>query len=227
MSSKKQNLKDVAYCEIKHRIIDCIFEPNTLLNEEMLQNDLGISRTPIREALIKLEHERLVHIMPKKGIRVSGFTLSDMYQVYEVRLLTEPYVIRNYGKSIENEALHVMKHKHLALLASMKQGYTGDMQIELYKLDDEFHDLLFAACPNPHLRGIFISLKAHIQRMRIMLGKLVDPRVISTVEEHLSIIQELLDEEFEEAANTMTQHLIKSQKTSLSTIMSNPLLTRF
>lgn len=227
MSSKKQNLKDIAYSEIKNRIIECVFEPNTILNEEMLQADMGISRTPIREALAKLEHEGLVHIMPKKGIRVSGFTLSDMYQVYEVRLLTEPYVIRNYGKSIDREMLCMMKQKHLTLLSTLKQGYTEDMQKELYRLDDEFHDLLFASCSNPHLTGMFFSLKAHIQRMRIMLGKVMDPRVLSTVEEHLSIIQELLDGEYEEAAVTLTQHLIKSQKTSMNTIMSNPLLTRF
>lgn len=223
----QKNLKDVAYQEIKHRIIDCSYAPNTTLKEETLQSELGISRTPIREALVKLEHDGLVEVIPKKGIRVSGFTLTDVCQLYETRLLIEPYIIRNYGKDIDHDTIGTIRQKHFDLHASLQQGYSESIQKQLYKLDDEFHEMVISGCKNPYLSSTCLVVKAQSQRLRIMLGEVVDTRVMSTVEEHLCIIQELLDREYEEAANTMTQHLAKSQKVSFNTIASNPLLTRF
>ncbi len=225
--SKKQNLKDVAYQEIKRLIIDCVFEPNSTLNEEMLQKNLGISRTPIREALAKLENEGLIEVVPKKGIWVSGFTVSDLYQVYEIRLLTEPYVIRTYGKSISREALHLIQQRHLELLKVFRNSYTEETQKQLYQLDDDFHALLFSACNNPYLQNMRTLVDAQSHRGRIMLGKIVDPRILSTLEEHLSILQSILDGDYEQAATEMIQHLTKSQKASMSTIMKNPSQTRF
>lgn len=224
---EKQNLKEIAYQEIRRRIVECTFEPNSMLSEDMLQKELGISRTPIREALVSLQHEGLVTILPKKGILVSNFTISDLCYTYEIRLLTEPYLIRTYAAKINKEILVDMRQKHLSLLTRLRQGYSYEGQKELYILDDAFHEMFFSICENPYIQNVYQLIKALCQRQRIMLGKIVDTRVISTIEEHLEVLELTINGEYEEAAIEMEKHLKKSQKASIKTIVDNPLLTRF
>ena len=97
MTKKTINLKKYAYNEIKDKIVNCIYAPGSLLNEQILASELNISRTPIREALSHLQEEGLITIMPKKGILVSNITISDMSQIYQVRLEVEPFVVKLSG----------------------------------------------------------------------------------------------------------------------------------
>ena len=223
----KENLKEVAYQEIRRRIVECIIEPNSMLSEDMLQKELGISRTPIREALVSLQHEGLITILPKKGILVSNFTVSDLCYTYEIRLLTEPYLIRKYAVNIEKDKLMDMRQKHLSLLSELRHGYSYDGQKRLYQLDDAFHELFFSYCDNPYIKNTYQLIKSLCQRQRIMLGKIMDTRVISTIEEHLDVLELLINSEYDEAAVVMEKHLTKSQKASIKIIVENPLSTRF
>lgn len=223
----KQNLKEIAYKKIKENILECVYEPNSILNEERLQTELGISRTPIREALSCIEHEGLIKIIPKKGILVSNFTISDLYHIYEIRMLHEPYLIRTYAGNIEKEILVEMRELHVTLLEQVQHGYTPEMQKELYKLDDSFHAIFYSVCPNPYMKSIYELVKSLSQRQRIMIGKIFDTRVISTIEEHIEIIDLILNKDLEEAASSMIKHMSKSLKASIKTITDNPLSTRF
>lgn len=101
----KPTLKDEAYTLIKRRIITCEYRPNTFLNEADLIADLDASRTPIREALNKLEQEGFVEILPKKGVMVTGLTLSEINQTFEARILLEPFIVENYMDRIDKDAL--------------------------------------------------------------------------------------------------------------------------
>ncbi len=223
----RPNLKEVAYLAIRQRILDCDYEPNSLLNEEVLQNELGFSRTPIREALAKLENEGLIEIVPKKGIRVSNYTLSDLIYTYEIRLLIEPYNIRKYGKNLDRSKLLEMKTEHESLLKEISALPSKAAQEKIYKLDDAFHSALFLSCSNPNLLMMQNLVSAQSHRSRIMLGKIMNTRVNTTLTEHLSIIQSLIDSDYEAAAEKITQHLLKGQEASMTIIMSDPLTTRF
>ena len=97
----KTNLKTIAYNMIHEKIVTCEYAPGSFLNEEMLTSSLGLGRTPIRDALSRLEHEGLVEIRPKVGITVTPLNISDINKIFEVRLLLEPYIIRNPGRPAE------------------------------------------------------------------------------------------------------------------------------
>lgn len=224
---KKQNLKKKAYEAIKKQIVDCTIEPNSILSEDILQKELGISRTPIREALVCLEHEGLITIMPKKGILVSNFTISDLCYTYEMRLLMEPYLIRNYAKKCELTALTEMRSRHISLLEDIRHGYSQEEQELLYTLDDSFHEMFFTICDNPYMKNMYTLIQSLCQRQRIMLGRINDTRVISTLEEHISILDLILSKEYDNAAEEMTAHLSKSQKASINTIINDPRGTLF
>lgn len=77
----KTNLKTLAYNTIKQKIVTCEYAPGTFLNEEILTDELKISRTPIRDALSRLEQEGLIEIKPKKGITVTALSIKDVNMI--------------------------------------------------------------------------------------------------------------------------------------------------
>ena len=85
--------------------MSCQYAPLSILKEEELQIELGVSRTPIREAIITLETERLVKILPKKGILVTDITMNDVNSIFEVRTLLESYAIEKLGVNVAKEKL--------------------------------------------------------------------------------------------------------------------------
>ena len=105
-SQTKLSLKLQAYQYLKTKILNCEYRPNEFLNEQKLCAEMGnISRTPMRDALGRLEQEGLITILPKKGLMVSGITEEDVHSMFEMRLLVEPYALRTYGSGIPREQL--------------------------------------------------------------------------------------------------------------------------
>ena len=90
MSEKKDSLKERAYRIIKDKIIRCEYMPGDFLNEKSLIEEIGASRTPIREALNKIEQENLVKIIPKRGVVVSEITMKDISEIFQVRECVSP-----------------------------------------------------------------------------------------------------------------------------------------
>ena len=101
----KKSLKVQAYNNIKEKILNCEFSPGMHLNEAVLCETFHVSRTPIRDALSRLEQEGLVTIRSKKGIVVSSLSISEVNNIFELRLLLEPYSIRNYGYTLDEGTL--------------------------------------------------------------------------------------------------------------------------
>ena len=90
-TQSKLSLKLQAYQYLKTKILNCEYRPNEFLNEQKLCAEMGnISRTPMRDALGRLEQEGLITILPKKGLMVSGITEEDVHSMFEMRLLVEP-----------------------------------------------------------------------------------------------------------------------------------------
>ena len=83
----KTNLKTLAYHHIRQKIITCEYAPGAFLNEEMLTEDMNLSRTPVRDALSRLEQEGLIQIRSKRGIMVTPLSVREINMIYEMRLL--------------------------------------------------------------------------------------------------------------------------------------------
>ena len=92
--------------------------PNDILSEMMLMEEIDASRTPIREALNMLSQEQLVQIIPKKGIMVLPLTMKEIAMTFEARLLMEPYIIENYSKYIDMDKLLELEEQTNKILSS-------------------------------------------------------------------------------------------------------------
>jgi DNA-binding GntR family transcriptional regulator len=205
------SLKLQAYTTIKQKILGCEYPPNTLLNEEKLREDLQVSRTPIRDALSRLEQESLIQILPKRGIMVAGISLEEVEQIYELRMLIEPYALERYGKTID---LGVYKKLEAFFARSPKKISLE----EIHKKDDEFHYMFISAAKNTYLTQAYQHSYTQNIRLRILSGNLGKPRIEKSQGEHGVITQYCLDGNWKKAAGALRKHLLSSKEISYSII---------
>ena len=144
----KMNLKTQAYNTIRQKIVTCEYAPGTFLNEELLTTELGLSRTPVRDALSRLEQEGLIEIKPKKGIIVMPLSINTINMIFEVRQLYEPYILLNYGNALSVERL---KDFYNIFSSSKTNHNCYNNNDYFYELDTEFHNFVVDACPNTYI----------------------------------------------------------------------------
>ena len=180
----KLSLKLQAYQYLKTKILNCEYRPNQFLNEQKLCAEMGnISRTPMRDALGRLEQEGLITILPKKGLMVSGITEEDVHSMFEMRLLVEPYALRTYGNAIPREQLE----------AYAELMHHSERIEDFCESDDDFHELLMSTLPNKYLRSAYDRITGLNTRFRIMTGKVSMINQEQTCEEHLEILKNWLE----------------------------------
>lgn len=205
----KVSLKTLAYNSIKNKIITCEYAPGTFLNEEILTTDLNISRTPIRDALGRLEQEGLIEIKAKKGITVTPLTMKDINMIFEIRKMYEPYIIKIYGTTLSDERLtdfyRIFSHPNADSARFKNNDY-------YYELDSAFHQLIIGACPNIYLKQNYALIQTQSERFRFMTGNVSNNRLEDTFREHNEIITACLQKDWDTAAECMTYHLEESKK---------------
>jgi len=210
---KRESLKIQAYNIIKQKIAACEYEPNALLNEDLLGAEIQASRTPVRDALGRLEQEGLVTIMPKKGIKVSGLSVSDINMIFEVRMLLEPYALRSYGHTMPAEALTALRGEIL-ILGDRPGGGDG------YELDDRLHRMIVETIPNKFLLHTYELIHTQNLRYRIMTGQERAGRRAETDREHLEIIDACLKLDWEAAADSLILHLAASKNATFDMLFT-------
>ena len=217
-SSPKVSLKQSAYEYIKEQILSCRYAPSTFLNEQLLCAETGVSRTPIRDALSRLEQEGLVTIMPKKGIMVSGIRLSDINHIYEVRQLLEPYALRQYHSRIDMDTFR----KVVGQIESYHTDPNANQHRDVfYYLDDQFHNLIVQALPNPYLQDTYNTVSNLNRRLRVLSGDTVACRMDQTYEEHSRVINAFLEENWDLAADELSAHLDHARSAAFQLIINS------
>ena len=199
--SARPTRKQTAYDYIKKKILSCEYEPGSFMNEQFICDELELSRTPVRDALSRLEQEGLVSILPKKGFLVSELKLNDINHIYEVRLLIEPYVLRRYGPKLDQGRLRQFRDM---MSGTGWDGYSFD---DYYSLDDDFHGFIMGALSNRYLIETYENIKNLNRRLRVLSGSRVENRIANTYREHGEIIDACLKNDWEGAANAMIKHL--------------------
>lgn len=205
------SLAKKAYAAIKEKIVTCEYPPDTVLNEVSLIEELGVSRTPIREALSRLEHENLVRIVPQRGIFVTGVSLGDVREIYQARELLEPLIIRLWGSRIPKDVLAALQEK-------LSRCPPDSPEHDLYTLDYELHRAIYDHCENKYFVHLLDRVFDQNQRIRILSGQ-IKHRLEATRDEHLEIVNRLLEGDHEGAARAMTSHLEQSRKAAFESLM--------
>ncbi|MBX3056425.1 MAG: GntR family transcriptional regulator [Anaerolineae bacterium] len=147
-------LSQQAYQSIKRKIVYLELEPGAVIDEAVLQDSLGLGRTPIREALQRLEQEKLVTIVPRRGMFVSEISVTDLYQIFELRLTVEALAVRLAARRGSETHWQQME----AVLNSIPWHDATDQQ--LIEIDEACHAIIYAAADNHFLEDMLTTCYA-------------------------------------------------------------------
>ena len=206
-------LRDVVFNTLRKAILRGELKPGERLMEIQLANKLGVSRTPIREAIRKLELEGLVLMIPRKGAEVAQITEKNMQDVLEVRKALEELSVQLACERITPEQVEEMK---MAAEDFRKFLKSGDVT-KIAEADVKFHDIIFAATNNQRLITLLNNLREQMYRFRVEYLKQKEcyPQLL---EEHDKLIALISGGEVEEACELMGCH-IDNQASTVSDVI--------
>lgn len=199
---KKETLAEQAFNLIKKDIISGKLAPGEELPEKKLAQEFGISRTPVREALTRLEMEGLVEVSDQKIATVASFTEEDAMHFMEIRTLLEVYNLEATDP-LERDVLEGIRENLDAQLAAIEVG-SYETFIDL---DREFHLLLAGQNRNPKLRTLIHSVNTGVNRAFLVLSHTLQLSAGEAYEEHRRIVDALEAGAIEEAKREMSGHM--------------------
>ena len=208
-------LRDIVFHTLRKAIITGELPPGERLMETQLGEKLGVSRTPIREAIRKLELEGLVVMVPRKGAQVAQFTQKDIKDVLEVRAALEALAVRLACKRMDERSFLRLQ---LVITEYAYAAKENDIETMIQK-DVEFHEIIFCATNNDKLVQMFGNLGEQVHRFRIAYLKNTTESM-SVQREHTEILEALRSGNSEAAAELATVH-IQKQSDSIIKFIDN------
>ena len=200
-------LRDVVFNTLRRAIITGEFAPGERLMEISLANRLGVSRTPVREAIRKLELEGLVIMMPRKGAQVAKITEKSLRDVIEIRCVLEEFAASLACERITEEGKEKLKEAHRQFVEAAQ---TNDI-IDIVEKDEQFHDAIFQATCNDRLITIINNLREQFYRYRMEYVKDIEQHSV-LVTEHEQLLHAIFNQDSETAKQIMRTHLKNQQE---------------
>lgn len=209
-------LRDAVFETLREAILKGVLSPGQHLMEMQLAYQLGVSRTPVREAIRMLELEGLVVMIPRKGARVAAISEKSLCDVLEVRRALEELSVRL--------ACTRMERADLEKLDSINQQFIRACQtddvVQIARIDESFHAVIYEAADNAKLLQLLSQMQNQMYRYRIEYIKMKERRQI-LVEEHKKIIHSLARRDADVAAEATRIHISHQEQYVMSVIQSN------
>ncbi len=208
-----QPLREVVCETLRDAIRKGKLKPGERLMEIQLAEDLGVSRTPVREAIRKLELEGYVIMMPRRGTYVANLSIRDVNEVFEIRTSLDSLASGLAAERITEEELERLQRLLVAI-----GGYIEENDMDkIVECDTEFHDLLYQASRNSRLVGIIFNLREQLTRFR-STSMAFPGRLKATLEEHRRIVEAIAQGDVAEARAAAEYHMEKSEQTLLESM---------
>ena len=203
---KTVSLADQVFERLENDIITGLYPRGEILTELKLVEQLGVSRTPIREALRRLEQERLIQ-ETGKGSLVLGITVEDLMDIMAIRKRIEGLAAYHATKNLTEEG-----RKELTRINELQEFYFTKMDLDhLRQMDDRFHDTIYELCGSAVIRDTLRPLHRKTQRYR--KASIEHPqRLAKSIEEHNAIFAAIMSGDAELADRLITEHIAKAEK---------------
>ncbi|MFL2101591.1 GntR family transcriptional regulator [Desemzia sp. FAM 23989] len=193
---------DTAYEFIKEKIMDGSYYPSQNLIENELANTLGISRSTIKKALLRLERENLVTLETNKGAKVKAFSLEEIINYLEIREVLEGAILRRTASTISDEDL-----KKLSELIDKMKNFARKNQLDDYSVcNKQFHEIIYTASTNQEAVALVKQIKTQLQRLHLKTN-LIPGRFEQSLQEHQNIFTALKNRDGKAAQLAVTQHV--------------------
>lgn len=206
-ATDKYSLRGRVFNKIREDILNGRFKENDELREAAIGDELGVSRTPVREAFRQLELEGLIRIVPNKGAYVTGISSADVADIYEIRSLLEGLCARWATNRIPKEKLEEMEETILLSEFHLQKEHFE----QLIELDNRFHMLLYEACGSKMLIHLLKDFHQYVRKQRQQT--LSDrERAAEAVAEHKAIMLALKDGNSELAEKLADEHICNAYR---------------
>ncbi|MGO9111098.1 MAG: GntR family transcriptional regulator [Thermoguttaceae bacterium] len=205
-------LKEQAYAALKERIVTGAFPPGTFLSERKLVEQFGMSKTPIRSALERLEAEGLVSVAPRQGIVVREPSIQEVADLFAIRLALERYVLESLAGRLTKEQAGRVKDN----LRRQQQAVQADDLTGMVQLDGEFHSLFCEFLGNQEILRVIQQLR---ERMTMVIGLVFQrntARMRPNWQEHAGIAAAVIAGDADEAVARLKAHLEYGKQMLLS-----------
>ena len=198
----KYSLRGRVFNKLREDILSGKYQDHEELKEVAIGEELGVSRTPVREAFRQLELEGLIQIVPNKGAYVTGITAKDVKDIYMIRSSLEGMCARLATENITEEQLEELEENvYLASLHASK----GHME-QMTELDNRFHHILYEACDSKMLEKLLQDFHQYVMRIRKKTLSTKE-RGIASNEEHRQIMEAIKAKNPDEAQRLANMHM--------------------
>ncbi|WP_149182489.1 GntR family transcriptional regulator [Streptomyces sp. TRM49041] len=202
-SAPPQPAAERVYAHVKEAVLDRRYEGGTLLTEGELAQAVGVSRTPVREALLKLEMEGLLKLYPKKGALVLAVSAQEIADVVETRLLVEDFAVRKAAAPLP---AHLVERLEELLDEQRRHAREGDLRAVAVS-DRCFHAEIVRHAGNQILSKLYDQLRDRQLRMGVAVMEAHPDRIAKNITEHAEILAALRDGDTDRAARCVHAHV--------------------
>ncbi|MBI4318610.1 MAG: GntR family transcriptional regulator, partial [Chloroflexi bacterium] len=203
-------LRMQVYDALREAILSGRLNPGDHLTEEKVCSQLGVSRSPLREALRRLETEGLVRIEPRRGVVVTELSQGDLADLFAVRKSLEGLATALAAKCITAEELAKLRE----ICAEMGRCIDAGDVPAVPTLNSQYHEVIILAARNRWLKGFMVSLRDHIQRIYSSSIQAPD-RASQSLKEHLQINEALCNRDAEAAERLAKEHLQHAEEVAV------------
>jgi DNA-binding GntR family transcriptional regulator len=208
------SLKEIAYEAIKDSVIANKLRQKAVYGEQAIARELGISKTPVREALISLASKGFVTILPRKGFKVNSLTEQHIREIFQFRRALERAVVLDITPTVSEQSIHAIE------AINHEAAATRDQQVFI-KLDRQFHRSLSSHTDNRYITDSLENLWDLCEWVATVVYQLKG-RPFEAVQEHKAITEKIKAHDAEGAVAAMEQHLQITEKRFLSHLTSEP-----
>lgn len=199
------SLADALYEQLWKRIVNLEFPPGMRLSEEVLAKDLGVSRTPVREALLRLGQVGLVRVSTRRGFSVPAITREDVTELYDLRTALEVFATHRAASLLTDDELaaHRARQRLAHQRAASRSAAAAE---EFFRADLALHDLLHQRGGNQRSIRLLADVMGQLSLLSLRAAQAPASR-LAAVEEHTRILDALAQRDAAEAAAAMWEHL--------------------
>jgi DNA-binding GntR family transcriptional regulator len=216
--SLSKSKKIVAYEKLKAKIINNTMKPGEIINETDLAAALNTSKTPVREALQRLETEGFIESIHGKGYFVTRISIQDLKELFDIRNLLECEIVKRVALIVTPEKVNTVRNAFKA------SGSKNGLSIKGYLIaGDKIHTLIFETYGNKKLMDLYRKFHEHITRNRIYLFQGVDGvRSSQSYIEHMNILEALAAKDPIGAEKAVREHLHNSMEYQWKQLINSP-----
>lgn len=203
----KYSLRGRVYSKIRADILEGKYKNNDELRELAIGEELGVSRTPVREAFRQLELEGLIRIVPNKGAYVTGITAKDVKDIYMIRSRLEGLAARWAVENISQELMEEMEENIYLTEFHAAKGHNDQIAV----LDNRFHEIIYEACNSKLLEQQLREYHEYVQRVRRKTLS-TNQRSAASTEEHKMIMEAIKSGDKDQAEEFANRHIQNAYK---------------